>query len=119
MRTPAELHQQYESARQQVGTLTRVIGGECTCHALCPVSFACTGCVYKVPDPARREEIVEQRQWAMVRLEQVKRRRVGPETVKMQALLQRCDAELEEMTLVEQYRKDELYDPAISIEHQA
>ena len=119
MRTPAELHQQYESARQQVGTLTRVIGGECTCHALCPVSFACTGCAYKVPDPARREEIVEQRQWAMVRLEQVKRRRVGPEIVKMQALLQRCDAELEEMTLVEQYRKDELYDPAISIEHQA
>ena len=62
---------------------------------------------------------MEQRQWAMVRLEQVKRRRVGPEIVKMQALLQRCDAELEEMTLVEQYRKDELYDPAISIEHQA
>jgi hypothetical protein len=119
VRTPAELHQQYESARQQVGTLTRVIGGECTCHALCPVSFACTGCVYKVPDPARREEIVEQRQWAMVRLEQVKRRRVGPEIVKMQALLQRCDAELEEMTLVEHYRKDELYDPTISIGHQA
>jgi len=115
-RTPAELQQQYESARKLVGTLTRVMGGECTCHALCPVSFACTGCVYKIPDPARREEVVEQRQWAMIRLEQVKHRRIGPETVKMQALIQRCDAELEEMTLVEQYRKDEHHDPAIRIE---
>lgn len=81
VRTPAELREQYERARHQVGTLTRVIGGECTCHALCPVSFACTGCAYKIPDPVRREEIMEQKQWAMIRLEQVKRRGMGPETV--------------------------------------
>ncbi len=117
VRTPQELQQQYENARQQVGTLTRVTGGECTCHALCPVSFACTGCAYKIPDPARRDELVEQRQWAMVRLEQVKRRKVGPETVKIQALIQRCNAELEEMTLMEQYRKDESYEPKIDVEH--
>jgi len=116
-RTPAELREQYERAREQVGTLTRVLGGECTCHALCPVSFACTGCAYKIPDPARREEIMEQRQWAMIRLDQVKRRRMGPETVKMHALIGRCDAELEEMTLVEQYRKDESYEPPLDVEH--
>jgi len=51
-RTPVELQRQYEMACQQVGTLTRVTGGECTCHALCPVSFACTGCAYKIPDPS-------------------------------------------------------------------
>jgi len=119
IRTPAELRQQYERARQQVGTLTRVIGGECTCHALCPVSFACTGCVYKIPDPARREEIMEQKQWAFIRLEQVKHRRMGPEIVKMQALIQRCNAELEEMTLVEQYRKDENHEPTLHIEHRS
>ncbi len=116
VRTPAELRQQYENACKLVGTLTRVIGGECTCHALCPISFACTGCAYKVPDPARREEITEQKQWAMIRLEQVKRREVGPEIIKMQALIQRCNAELEEMTLVEQYRKDESYDPILEVE---
>lgn len=119
VRTPMELQQQYESARQQVGTLTRVIGGECTCHALCPVSFACTGCAYKIPDPARRDEITEQRQWAMIRLEQVKRRGMGPEIIKMQALIQRCNAELEEMTLVEQYRKDENHEPTLHIEHRS
>src|SRR5260370_3128139 len=116
VRTPVALQQQYESARQQVGTLTRVVGGECTCHALCPVSFACTGCVYKIPDPARREEGVEQRQWALIRLEQVKRQRMGPEMVKMQTLIQRCNTELEEMNLVEQYRKDESYEPALHVE---
>jgi len=89
----------------RVGTLTRVMGGECTCHALCPVSFACTGCAYKIPDPARREEVVEQKRWAMIRLEQVERRGMGPEMVKMQALIQRCNTELEEMTLVEQYQE--------------
>jgi len=117
VRTPEALQQQYESARQQAGTLTRVVGGECTCHALCPVSFACTGCSYKIPDPARREEVVEQRQWALVRLEQVKRRAMGPEMVKMQALIQRCNTELEEMSLIEQYRKDENYEPALHVEH--
>lgn len=117
IRAPMELQHQYENARQQVGTLTRVIGGECTCHALCPISFACTGCVYKVPDPARRDEITEQKQWAMIRLDQVKRRNMGPEIVKMQAVIQHCNAELEEMTLVEQYRKDESHDPTLHLEH--
>jgi integrase len=116
VRSPAEFRRQYESAREQVGTLTRVIAGDCTCHALCPVSFACTGCAYKVPDPARRDEILEQKQWALIRLEQVKQRRMGPEVVKMQALIQRCNAELEEMTLIEHYRKDEHYEPTLNIE---
>jgi len=66
---------------------------------------------------SRREEVVEQRQWALVRLEQVKRRAMGPEMVKMQALIQRCNTELEEMSLIEQYRKDENYEPALHVEH--
>jgi hypothetical protein len=116
VRAPAELQRQLADAKKQVGALTKVIGGQCTCYALCPISFACTGCVYKVPDPAHREEIVEQRQWAFVRLEQVKRQGLGPETLKMQALIQRCDTELEEMNLIEEYRADEHYQPELRIE---
>lgn len=119
VRTPAELQQQYENARAQAGTLTRVIAGDCTCHALCPVSFACTGCAYKIPDPARRDELLEQRQWAMIRLEQVKQRKMGPEAVKMQVLIQRCNTELEEMNLIEHYRKDESHEPALDLAHDA
>ena len=119
VRAPAELQRQLEEAKQKVGPLTRVPGGECTCYALCPLSFACTGCVYKVPDPSHREEIVEQRHWAFVRLEQVKRRSLGPEIVKMQALVKRCDTELEEMDLMEDYQRDETYDPKLSIHHGA
>lgn len=62
---------------------------------------------------------MEQKQWAFIRLEQVKHRRMGPEIVKMQALIQRCNAELEEMTLVEQYRKDENHEPTLHIEHRS
>ncbi len=116
MRTPAELQRQWEEAKQQVGTLAKVPDGDCTCHAVCPYSYVCTGCVYKIPDPARREEIVEQKQWALIRYEQVKRRGMGPETLKMQALVQRCNTELEEMNLIEEYRADENYQPKLRIE---
>lgn len=116
VRTPAELQRQYEEAKQRVGTLAKVPGGDCTCHALCPFSYVCTGCVYKVPDPARREEIVEQKQWALIRLDQVKRRQLGPETVKMEALLQRCNAELAEMDVIEEYRRDEASNPKLTLE---
>lgn len=115
VRAPAELQQQLEEAKQQVGTLTRVIGGDCTCHALCPISFACAGCVFKVPDPEREDEVIEQERWALVRLEQVKRRGLGPEMVKMEALLQRCKTERAEMQLIRAYRKDESYEPPLTI----
>ncbi len=59
---------------------------------------------------------MEQKQWALIRYEQVKRRGMGPETVKMQALIQRCDTELEEMNLIEEYRADENYQPELRIE---
>jgi hypothetical protein len=116
VRAPAELQRQLEEAKQSVGTLTKVVGGECTCHTLCPISFACTGCVFKVPDPDREEEIIEQEQWAFIRLEHVRRRELGPEVVKMQALLQRCKTEREEIKLIREYRKDETYAPTLTIE---
>jgi hypothetical protein len=116
VRAPAELQRQWETAKERVGTLAKVPGGDCSCHAICPFSYVCTGCVYKVPDPSRRDEIVEQKQWAMIRLDQVKRRAMGPEIVKLQALIQRCNTELEEMTIMEEYRNDEQFNPPIHIE---
>jgi len=117
LRAPQELQQQYEVAKERVGTLAKIPGGDCTCHAICPISFACTGCVFKVPDPTRRDEIVEQQQWALNRMIQVKERGMGPEAVKMQALIQRCQTELEEMNLMESYRKDEKHEVKLTIKH--
>jgi hypothetical protein len=116
VRAPAELQRQLEEAKAQVGSLNKIPGGDCTCHALCPISFACTGCVYNVPDPDREQEIVEQEQWALIRLDQVKRRGQGPEMAKMQALIQRCHVHRQEMQLIRTYRKDETYDPSITIQ---
>lgn len=116
VRAPAELQRQLEDAQHKVGALAKVPGGQCTCYALCPFSFVCTGCIYKVPDPDREEEVIEQEQWAFIRFEQVKRRGLGPETLKMEALMQRCKVEREEMRLIREYRKDEAYDPPICVE---
>ena len=115
-RAPAELQQQLEEAKAQVGSLNKIPGGNCTCHTICPISFACTGCVYNVPDPDREEEIVEQEQWAFIRLDQVKKRGQGPEIVKMQALIQRCHVTRQEMQLIRIYRKDESDVPIITLE---
>jgi hypothetical protein len=48
--------------------------------------------------------------------DQVKRRGLGPEVVKMQALLQRCHVEKEEMLLMEEYQRDEHYEATLRIE---
>ena len=48
-------------------------------------------------------------------VEQVKQRGLGPEIVKMEALLQRCKVEREEMQQIRVYRKDELYEPPLTI----
>lgn len=116
VRSPEELRRQWEEARQKVGTLARVVGGHCTCHAVCPVSFACTGCAHKVPDPARRQEVFQQKEWAHLRLEQAESARLGPEATKMRALIQRCDAELAETNLMDAYREDEQHEPRLRIE---
>jgi hypothetical protein len=116
VRSPAELRHQWNEARQKVGTLSRVVGGHCTSHAICPVSFACTGCAHKVPDPARRHEVAQQKEWALVRLAQAEVSRLGPEATKMQALIQRCDAELAEMDLMDAYREDEKHERQLRVE---
>lgn len=115
VRSPDEIGRQLDEARQSVGTLAKVIGGHCTCHAVCPVSFACTGCAYKVPDPTRRQEVLQQKQWALVRLSQAEAENLGPEATKMKSLIQRCDLELEEMRLIEEFREDEKRAADISV----
>lgn len=116
VRSPADLRRQWNEACQKAGTLSRVVGGHCTCHAVCPVSFACTGCAHKVPDPSRRHEVVQQREWALVRLAQAEASRLGPEATKMRALIQRCDAELAEMDLMDAYREDEQHEPELRVD---
>ena len=115
-RVPEELRQQLEEARESVGALQRVIGGDCTCGDMCPWGFSCTGCIYKVPDPGRREEMVSQRTWAEERLAYAQAHRLTVEVRKLQILVQRIDLELEEMRLIEDYREDEQYKPLIQVQ---
>src|SRR5258708_12648535 len=71
VRAPAELQRQLEEAKAQVGSLYTVPGGECTCHEICPIALACTGCVFTVPEPDREADVIDQNQSALLSLEQV------------------------------------------------
>lgn len=115
-RAPLELREQLELAEQRVGTLMRVPGGQCTCHALCPIGLACDGCIYKVVDPVYREELLERRKYASQGLELAEKQRLGPDIVRYRSWLQRIDLELQEMHLIEEYRKDEQRQPLIQIQ---
>jgi hypothetical protein len=113
-RLPEELREQLEEARKHVGPLNRVPGGSCTCYGLCPIAFECVGCVYLVPDPANRIDIVERRQAAEYWLRRADVLGLGPEVAKMQALIQQCDVVLYEMDMIEAYRRDEQNEPPFS-----
>jgi hypothetical protein len=116
LRSPIELKSQYESAKKLVGTLTEVNGGYCTYHAFCFAQFACNGCSAKVPDPKKRYQVLEKRKWAESMLIFTTKEGLLPEAERMKQLIRNCDAELQEMNLIEQYQEDEKHYASVQIE---
>lgn len=106
-RSPQQLRDIYIDASQKTGTLAKVTGGDCTSHGLCKAQFACVGCAAKVPDPAKKEQILHHKEWA--RKEMVFYREEGllPEVNRLEKLIKDADLELQEIDLIEEYRKDE------------
>lgn len=69
--------------------------------------FLCHGMIFQTLDG---------RTVALVRLAQAEASLLGPEAAKMRALIQRCDAELAEMALMDAYREDEQHEPELRVE---
>lgn len=118
VRLPEDLKALYEEAHDKVGTLTDVIGGICVSHGFCTAKFACVGCPGKVPDPSRRHQVQHKRQWALRQIAFTKTEGLLAESQRMQQLVRECERELQEMTLIEEYRKDESRVPLIQIDEQ-
>ena len=99
-----------------MGTLADVVGGQCVSHGYCAAKFACVGCAGKVPDPAKRTQIENHKQWASLQVEYAAKEGLHPEAERMKQLMRDCDNELAEMDLIDSYRRDELHEVHIQIE---
>ncbi len=108
LRSPEEIQKQAESARKRVGLLVPVCGGDCTLDVYCPNQFDCIHCPAKAPDPEKRHQVEEKRQWAEERLTYYEREGLVLEAEKMRQLIRACDLEIKEMEQIVAYRKDEI-----------
>lgn len=107
LRSPEEIQKQAEAARQRVGMLVPVCGGDCTIDVYCPNQFGCIHCPAKAPDPEKRYQVEEKRRWAEERLTYYEREGLVLEAEKMRQLIRACDLEIKEMEQIVAYRKDE------------
>ena len=106
-RSAQELQQLYDQAREKVGTLADVIGGQCVSHGFCAAKFACVGCPGKVPDPAKRLQLEKHKVWALQQVTYAAEEGLLPEAERMRQLARDCETELQEIEAIEAYRKDE------------
>jgi hypothetical protein len=107
LRLPEEIQKQAEEAQARVGTLANVTGGECTNHNLCPPQFMCVGCHFKVPDPSKRYQVEQIMGWAADKLDYYTREGLLVESEQVKHVIRNCKAELREMDMIENYRRDE------------
>jgi hypothetical protein len=91
VRSPAELQRIYEDAVSRSGTLASVPGGACTSHGFCKVHFTCIGCPAKVPDPAKRSQVLQKVQWAQAQIEFYRREGLTAEIHALEQLLRAAE----------------------------
>lgn len=118
-RSPAELKELYEDAIGKTGTLALVVGGSCGSHGFCRAQLACIGCAAKVPDPAKRDQVLHQRNWAVQEIKFYRNEGLMPAARRLEILVKNADAELREMDQIEEYRADECIKGVIEVDDRA
>jgi hypothetical protein len=116
LRSPEEIRRLVLEARKTHGTLARVRGGRCLMSGECPIFFACIGCAAKAPDPAQREEVEEFKQVTLIQIDKARKKGLTLEVIQLEKKLKHCDAELQEMTMIELCREDEQREPEVNFE---
>jgi hypothetical protein len=106
-RSPDELRRAFEEAKGKAGTLAQVTGGHCVSHGFCAAKFACVGCAGKVPDPVFRGQVERHKVWALMQVDFALQEGLLPESERMKQLVRDCETELQEMTQIEAFRRDE------------
>jgi hypothetical protein len=74
-----------------------VEGGHCVSHGYCAA---------KVVDPTKRYQVERKKEWAKMQIDFCRTEGLMPELNRLEQLIRDCDAELAEMDMIEQYRRD-------------
>ena len=107
VRSPEEIGRMLREAEGQIGALTEVIGGTCVVSNMCPAKFACIGCSGNAPEPERRSQVENKRNWAIEQIKWARREQLSAEERQMKRVVEDCDLLLEEMSLIERARQDQ------------
>lgn len=113
LRSPEELQQEFQEYKEKVGVLNNVIGGVCVTNSVCPVKMACLGCQAKIPQPEKKHELEEVIELSKDMEKRFSAMNLPIEVKKAKAMRKHARTELEEIKSIEQYRKEEDYEPDI------
>ncbi|MGE7998908.1 site-specific integrase [Lysinibacillus sp. NPDC093190] len=113
LRSPKELQKEFREYKENVGVLNNVIGGVCVTNMVCPTKMACLGCQAKIPQPEKKHELEEVIELSRDMEKRFSAMNLPIEVRKAKAMRKHARTELKEIELIEQYRKEEDYDPDI------
>lgn len=105
-RSPDEIARLIRDAEGKVGALTEVIGGTCTVGNMCPAKFACIGCSGNAPDPEKRHQVMQKREWAETQAAYALEQGLLAEERQMRGVMESCKLTLDEMDLIDTARAD-------------
>lgn len=115
LRSPEELHREFEEHSKKVGVFNKVLGGTCVTDFVCPIKMACLGCKAKIPEPEQEDELREVIE--LSRDMETRFEKMGLHVEVRKAKKMRTDArtELREIELIKQYREERQYEPTIKL----
>lgn len=113
LRSPEELQKEFIEYKEKVGIANNVIGGVCVTNSVCPVKMACLGCQAKIPQPEKKHELEEVIELSRDMEKRFSAMNLSIEVKKAKAMRKHARTELKEIELIEQYRKEEDYEPDI------
>jgi hypothetical protein len=116
VRAPEEIQQQLEAAQGRIGTLANVKGGRCVQPGFCPAKSACIGCPCKAPEPNKRADVEQEHAWATAQREMAVCDGRTLDVHRMEQVMRDCETELQEMDLIEAWRRDETREPRLQAE---
>lgn len=113
LRSPEELQREFNEYKESVGVLNNVIGGVCVTKMVCPIKMACLGCKAKIPQPEKKHELEGAIELSRDMEKLYSAMNLPMEVKKAKAMRKHARTELKEIELIEQYRKEEDYEPDI------
>ena len=113
LRQPEEIQALFERQREISGPFSKTVGGTCVTNKICPTKLACVGCSTKIPEPEQKDELLEYLDWAEKSKEYHEEKGFKLEVLKMKKTIHDAKAELKEIALIEEYRRDKENEPRL------